>query len=313
MAMPVFGQSMYVVIAAASAFLVIALVTLALASFPLSDRRQVEQTLRVVSSYKVRKAGPLRKEPFIERLLGPTFETVGEVLRRHTPSGVIATTRRQLALAGDAFGLTVEKFFALKGLIAACFLVLFLPVAATGSRFAIMFIFMSAIGFYLPDLWLRHSGAARQAAIAKALPNTLDLLTISVEAGLGFDAALAKVISAEHDPLGQEFAKTLHEIQIGVTRKEAFRNLRNRTTVSELRNFMTSMIQADEFGMSIGKVLRVQAREMRLSRRQHAEEKAMKLPVKVVFPLILFIFPSIFVIILGPAVISIVKSLGGMD
>jgi tight adherence protein C len=165
------------------------------------------------------------------------------------------------------------------------------------------------ISYFLPDIYINVKRLSRQEEIRVALPNALDLLTISVEAGMGFNIALAKVADNIKGPLGEEFKKMLHEIQIGFSRKEAFRNLDSRTDVPDLNTFIISMIQADVFGISIGRVLRVQASEMRIKRRQRAEENGFKTPVKLVFPVILCLFPSLLTIILGPGVIQIYTQL----
>jgi tight adherence protein C len=163
--------------------------------------------------------------------------------------------------------------------------------------------------YMLPDYYLKSKISKKQEDVRRSLPNALDLLTISVEAGLGFDQALYKVSSNCKGALGEEFKRTLKEMEIGVARKDALRNLSKRTEVPELNTFIFSIIQADIFGISIGKVLRIQAGEMRVKRKQAAEEKGMKAPVKLIFPTILFLFPALMVIILGPAAINIMNTL----
>lgn len=166
-------------------------------------------------------------------------------------------------------------------------------------------------GFFVPDILLYNSGTKRQLKIQQALPDALDLLTISVEAGLGFDAALGQVARNTHGPLAGEFFRVLQEMQIGKTRSDAFRSLSARTNVAELRGFVGAMTQADSFGIPIANVLREQAKEMRLKRQQRAEEKAQKVPVKVLFPLIFFIFPALFIVIIGPGAISVYHAFTG--
>jgi tight adherence protein C len=167
------------------------------------------------------------------------------------------------------------------------------------------------LGFFLPDLLLINKASHRSEQIQNALPDSLDLLTISVESGLAFDAALAQVARNTDGPLSEEFTRVLQEIQIGSGRSDALRALSERTDVDDLRIFLNSMVQAEKLGIPIADVLRVQAADMRLKRSQRIEEQAMKLPVKMIFPLILCIMPAMFVVILGPAVIAIYQTLLG--
>ncbi len=192
-----------------------------------------------------------------------------------------------------------------KALIAVAFAILLFVIAKNSFGLLLFSLVLISAAYFAPDLWLRDLIQTREKNIRLALADTLDLLTISVEAGLGFDIALAKVIKNYPGPLAEEFSRMLHEVQVGVTRKDALKNLADRVNVDEVRNFVASIIQADTFGVSIGNVLRVQASESRLKRRQYAEEAAQKAPVKLVFPLIFCIFPALFVVLIGPGVIRI--------
>ena len=167
----------------------------------------------------------------------------------------------------------------------------------------------AAAGFFLPDLLLYNAGIKRQDRVRKALPDTLDMLTVCVEAGLGFDAALAQVARNTVGPLAAECARVLQEMQFGSSRTEALRGLADRSTVAELRVFVSALMQASELGVPVARVLREQSHEMRIRRRQRAEELAQKVPVKILFPLIFFLFPALFVIIIGPGAISIMHNL----
>ncbi len=164
----------------------------------------------------------------------------------------------------------------------------------------------------MPELNLRQTIRKRQLAILRALPDVLDLLTVSVKAGLGFDSALLKVTEKMSGPLPQEMQLVLHEIKMGVLRRDALKALAKRTGVKELQSFVGTIIQADQLGVSISKVLQLQADSLRESRRQVAEEKAMQAPVKMLFPLVLFIFPTLFIVLLGPAVLQIIKQFAAM-
>lgn len=247
-------------------------------------------------------------EPFVRRILLPLVQNLAGVVRKISPMGISDKVRRKLALAGNPKDMNVDKFLALKALSAMGAFILLglahitLDLSLTSIPISLGLVVTS---FFIPDLWLQHRINTRQKAIALALPDTLDLLTISVEAGLGFDAALSRVVKNTKGPLSQEFYRMLQEIRLGTPRKEAFKNLGERVNVPELHAFILAMLQADVFGISIAKVLRVQAQEMRIKRRQKAEEIAMKTPVKMVFPLVFCIFPALMVVILGPAAIKI--------
>jgi tight adherence protein C len=164
------------------------------------------------------------------------------------------------------------------------------------------------LGFFGPDAWLERKVDERRQAMLRALPDVLDLLVISVEAGLGFDAALARVVSTVPGPLSEEFFRMLQETRVGVSRRDAMRHLMERTDLDELRSFLLAMIQAEAFGVTIARVLRVQADEMRVKRRQRAQEKAFAAPVKLVFPLVFCIFPALFIVLLGPAALQIAEA-----
>jgi tight adherence protein C len=167
------------------------------------------------------------------------------------------------------------------------------------------------VGYYAPNLWLYQKGYERTERMQRALPDALDLLTISVEAGLGFDAALSQVARNTKGPLAEEFARVLQEMQIGLGRSRALRALGERSTLPDLRSFTSAMVQADAFGIPVGQVLRVQSQEIRTKRRQRAEDAAQKIPVKIMIPLVLFILPCLFIAVIGPAVIGLMGVFGG--
>jgi tight adherence protein C len=231
-----------------------------------------------------------------------------------SPAGSLRL-KQKIMEAGQPNDLDVDGLMALKvtvaivALAATAIASVLLKVAA--AKVLGLLIIFTIGGFFLPNLWLNSRIAARKKEISLALPDVLDMLTISVEAGLGFEAALAKVVKNFKGALSQEFFRFLQEVQLGQTKKAAWRNLANRINIPEINTFVLSILQADTFGISIGKVLRVQADEMRVKRRQRAEETAMKAPVKIVFPLVLCIFPALMIIIIGPAAMHIVKNLMG--
>ncbi len=251
---------------------------------------------------------------FKTRVLDPTNAWFGRLGRRLTPGDHQARMRAKLDAAGNPSGWSVEKITQLKasgfvaGLAGAMALVL---VAGFSTRVSVVVaVVLSLAGYYGVDLWLYQKASDRAGSMRKDIADSIDLLTISVEAGLGFDAALAHVAKNTEGPLADEFARMLQEMQIGMGRSQALRALGERSQPAELRSFTTAMIQADAFGIPVGKVLRVQSSELRLKRRQSAEEKAQKVPVKILFPLIFFILPTLFLIVMGPGVISLMSSFG---
>ena len=249
---------------------------------------------------------------FTERILRPFFSKIAAIFKKLSAKEILDETSHKLDLAGILDTVGLDGYLALKLLIPLGFLVLVI-LEFIFFRIPLLFKLISfvivPISYFLPDIFVRGKMLNRQEEIRVSLPNALDLLTISVEAGMGFNIALAKVADNIKGFLGEEFKKMLHEIQIGFTRREAFRNLDRRTDVPDLNTFIVSMIQADVFGISIGRVLRVQASEIRIRRRQRAEEQGFKTPVKLVFPTILCLFPALLVIVLGPGVIQIYTQL----
>lgn len=211
-----------------------------------------------------------------------------------------AKLRRQLTLAGNPGDLKPQEFIVLKLTICALTLVagFLLPISFLNV------VILAAAAWLAPELYLHEKIKNRQLAITLAIPDVLDLLTVSVEAGLGFDAAVAKVIEKVEGPLADEFRRMLYEMRIGRSRREALRDLSERTGVPYLQNFASAVIQADQLGVSISKVLRIQSQEIRRQRRQKAEEEAMKAPIKMLLPLVALVFPSLFIVLLGPAVLQ---------
>lgn len=229
---------------------------------------------------------------------------------RLSPSGTIAKLQHRLDLAGNPDRWNPDRMLAAKGLGLIVFGALGLLFGTHKPALLIVFaIAGAAAGFFLPDVLLYNSGLKRQQRIQANLPDAMDMLTICVEAGLGFDAALAQVARNTSGPLAAELARALQEMQIGKSRTEALRAMAERTTAAELRAFASALVQAGELGISVAGVLREQAKEMRIRRRQRAEEQAQKVPVKILFPLIACLFPALFVVIIGPGVITIVHTL----
>jgi tight adherence protein C len=250
---------------------------------------------------------------FWERVLAPILAGAGRVAKRVTPLGSTERLAKKLMVAGSPPGWDAERVTAFKvigfvgGMVGGIAFAGF--VGLSGFTSIVVVALLTFVGFMAPDTIISRKAEERQTEILNSLSDTLDLLTISVEAGLSLNAAIAQVVHNVPGTLSQEFARMLQEIQLGVSRAESFRHLAERTDVEELNAFTLAMIQADVFGVSISSVLRTQAQQLRIKRRQRAEAKAQQTPVKIVFPLILCILPALFVVIVGPGVIRIVESL----
>ncbi|MBI3856454.1 MAG: type II secretion system F family protein [Planctomycetes bacterium] len=250
---------------------------------------------------------------FWQRVLAPVLSGAARLAKRFTPIGSAERIAKKLMVAGNPPGWDAERVIAFKviGLVGGIFVGLVAGglLGVSGFNQLVVAALFMFVGFMLPDSLISSKAEDRQKEILNSLSDTLDLLTISVEAGLSLNASIAQVVHNVPGVLSQEFARMLQEIQLGVSRSEAFRHLAERTDVDELNAFALAMIQADVFGVSISSVLRTQAQQLRIKRRQRAEAKAQQTPVKIVFPLILCVLPALFVVIIGPGVIRIVQSL----
>jgi len=256
------------------------------------------------------------QQPFLERTLRPLAGRLSGTVGRFTSSSFTSRTEKSLAMAGNPGNLGVPDWLGIKAISAVVFAILFFLMfnflLNTGLLMAIALGAAGlVVGYIAPEFWLGRRIKARQKAIVLQLPDALDLLTISVRAGLGFDAALAKVVEKMQGPLVDEYRRALAEVRVGKARRDALRDIVPRTEVPALTNFIGAIIQAEQLGVSISKVLQVQSEQMRIERRQRAEEMAAKAPIKMLFPLVGCIFPSLFIVILGPAIILIMKNLAG--
>jgi len=254
--------------------------------------------------------------PFMERTVRPLVARLSGSMARVTSSSFSDRTEKRLALAGNPGDLRVADWLGIKavGAIVGGLLFFFLFVIVGLLKFpfviGVVMSFVGALfGYTIPEFWLGGRVKKRQHAILLMIPDALDLLTISVRAGLGFDAALGKVVEKLPGPLSDEFRRALAEVRVGKQRREALRDIVARTEVAPLTNFIGAIIQAEQLGVSISKVLQVQSEQLRIERRQRAEEQAAKAPIKMLFPLVGCIFPSLFIVILGPAIILIMINL----
>lgn len=254
-------------------------------------------------------------QSFMERVVYPAAQRFGEIAQRFTPQNAISQTQLLLERADAPKWLLPTLFLTSRfvaGITLMGLIVLVFSLSPNNSIFSLrslgLTVFMGIIGFFLPNLFLKRRITRRQRAILNAMPDALDLLTICVEAGLGFDSAMKKVAQKWQNELAVAFARVLQELQVGKLRREALRDMSNRLGVREMESFVAAIIQSESMGVSMAHVLRVQADAMRIKRRQRAEENAQKAPVKMLIPLAFLIFPVIMIILLGPAILQVMRS-----
>jgi tight adherence protein C len=254
-------------------------------------------------------------QPFAERVIYPVLRRFGEMAAKNTPQNALQETTRKLELGGKAGWIDAPMFLASRFVAAAILglgtfvLCKFSFLAYPLSKALLFGIVGSALGFFFPQLWLDGEIKKRQLDIRKAMPDALDLLTICVEAGLGFDAAMSNVAEKWENELSLAFARAIREIQLGKVRREALKSMADRIDLAEMSSFVAAIIQSETLGVSMAKVLRIQAEQMRMRRRQYAEELAHQAPVKMLLPMIGFIFPSIFIVLMTPAALRIRDSM----
>jgi len=244
------------------------------------------------------------QRPFSERFLRPAIERLGSLLSRSTPQKARQNLMNRLDLAGRPGNLTPEDFAAVRIVAAAVMAAIGLLVGLLLANAVYLIISLAVgaiVGYYLPVLWLKQKVDARRSEIQKGLPDAMDLLVIAVDAGLGFDAALARVTDKYRNALSDEFAKVLREVSLGRPRLEAMDEMGRSSGVEDLHNFIQAIIQSEQFGTGIGKILRIQADEMRRKRRQRAQEKAAQATLKMMLPMVGCIFPTLWIVLLGPA------------
>jgi len=250
--------------------------------------------------------------PFTERFVRPLTSQVARLFARFTPTAGLESMQTQLQLAGLAQRMTVADFLGIRGLLTIVGLILAAGLAVTSHQSALGFLFLlllfGSLAYLLPTVWLRQNISRRRAAIQRALPDAVDLLTITVEAGLGFDLALQRVIRKSRNALTIEFARVLYEMQFGVPRRDALRAMVDRCGVEDLNLVVGAIIQAEQLGASLANVLRIQSEEMRVRRRQYAERLIHLAPIKMLFPIAFLIFPPVFIVVLGPAIPGIIRT-----
>jgi len=274
---------------------------------------ELDARLRTLTERDARSLN-LRDVPFEHRVVLPVFDSLGRGIIGLLPPAFVARTRKQLVIAGEP--MAVVTFFSLMALFVVFFPGTFALIAWSASghdltgRQILLIPLFAVLGVLLPLLWLRRRANRRKLLVWRGLPDAFDLMTTCVEAGLGLDAAFQRVTEKLGGPVSDEFATMLREVAMGKTRREALHDMGERTGVPDLQTFANTIIQTEELGTSLGSVLRIQASDMRRRRRQHAEEEARRAPSKMVFPLVFFILPSLFVVILGPVAIELFKTFG---
>ncbi len=253
-------------------------------------------------------------QPFTDRVVMPLMRRVGEISSRFTPQHAVEQTQKMLEMAGNPGRMDASTFMVLHFGSAILFgvlvfvLTLFSVMFSLPIKLLIVLVF-TVLGYFFPDLWIRSRISGRQKSVRKAMPDALDLLTICVEAGLGFDAAMSKVNEKWDNELSLAFGRVIREIQLGKLRRDALRDMAERIGLSEMTSFVAAVIQSEMLGVSMAKILRIQSDQMRVKRRQRAEEEAHKAPIKMIFPMGLFIFPALLIVLLTPAGLRLYGSL----
>jgi len=290
-------------------------ITLALATIAVGsdDRQRVRRSLAAIEATRLTSAPVLEEKEvsFTDRVLLPLSGRLAGLARALSPKGIAPRIQQRLDFAGNPRAWNVDRVLTFKGFGLVAGIVVGMMWHSSIVFKLLLAIAFGAVGFYLIDLFVYNLGLKRQEDLRRGLPDAMDLLTICVEAGLGFDAAMSQVAQRVPGPIAGEFQRVLQEMQIGKPRSDAFRAMADRTTVSELKAFVSSLTQADAFGIPVANVLREQSKEARIKRRQRAEEKAQKVPVKIMVPLVLFIFPVLFIVVIGPAVVQIMHNFAG--
>jgi tight adherence protein C len=250
--------------------------------------------------------------PITDRIFVPIIRRISELVNRFAPQSMLENSARQLEVAGSPRNMSAATFLMIRGgltvLMAGLFLLMSNRYGTIPAKIVLYTFIMAGIGFMLPQMMLKSMIDRRKEAIIKKFPDALDLMSICVDAGLTFDGAMSKVDEKWDDPLAREFGRVIYEIQLGKSRRQALRDLSDRCEVNDVTSFIAAVLQADQLGVSIGKVLRIQSEQMRIKRRQRAEEKAHQAPVKMMFPMVFLIFPSMFVVLLGPAGFQVMRS-----
>lgn len=284
----------------------------AVLSLIIDPRNTVRNRLAKIAKDSAAERNDEFNQPLFRRVVRPALDSISKTVLKITPKELITRMEKRVILAGNPYNLNIKDWINIQAatvLLIPALTAVFGYYKGAALKNLLFAVFLEAgFGLVLPNFLLGRKSKERQKKIIQSLPDVLDLLTVSVEAGLGFDSALVKVVDKMPGPLADEFDNVLQEMKIGNQKRDALRRMADRLGVQDLTTFIGSIIQADQLGVSIGKVLRIQSEQMRQKRRQRAQEKAMKAPVKMLIPMVLFIFPTIFSVLLGPVVLKMMET-----
>jgi tight adherence protein C len=280
------------------------------------DELVISSRLQSISNSRAKNEDTELDQPLISRVIRPMLDNLSKAMMRITPREMISSLENKINKAGNPGNLAVKDWVNIQAvLIVGVPILTYIVLRNSGISAGSMLLFLSAeaaMGFVLPGFILGKILTARQKTILNTLPDVIDLITVIVEAGLGFDGALIKVVEKKPGPLASEFERVLQEIKVGRKKRDALRDMAKRLDIQDFTTFIGAIIQADQFGVGIAQVLRIQSEQIRLKRKQRAQERAMKVPVKMLIPMVVFIFPTLFVVLLGPVVIKLIEQFSGM-
>lgn len=280
------------------------------------DELVISSRLQSISNSRAKNEDTELDQPLISRVIRPMLDNLSKAMMRITPREMISSLENRINKAGNPGNLAVKDWVNIQAvLIVGVPILTYIVLRNSGISAGSMLLFLSAeaaMGFVLPGFILGKILTARQKTILNTLPDVIDLITVIVEAGLGFDGALIKVVEKKPGPLASEFERVLQEIKVGRKKRDALRDMAKRLDIQDFTTFIGAIIQADQFGVGIAQVLRIQSEQIRLKRKQRAQERAMKVPVKMLIPMVVFIFPTLFVVLLGPVVIKLIEQFSGM-
>ncbi len=280
------------------------------------DKRYIASRLEGIRKSRLTDDSDELDQPLISRVIRPVLDYMGRAVMKITPGEMISSLENKIIKAGNPGNLTVKEWVNIQAVLITILplltLMAFRNSGVPAGTVIMLIAAEAAMGFVLPGFILGKILTARQKTILNSLPDIIDLITVSVEAGLGFDGALMKVVDKKPGPLADEFEKVLQEIKVGRQKKDALRDMSQRIDIQDFTIFVGAIIQADQFGVGISHVLRIQSEQMRLRRKQRAQERAMKVPVKMLIPMVVFIFPTLFVVLLGPVIIKLIEQFASM-
>lgn len=280
------------------------------------DELVISSRLQSISNSRAKNEDTELDQPLISRVIRPMLDYLSKAMMRITPREMVSSLENKINKAGNHGNLAVKDWVNIQAvLVIGIPMLTYIALRNTGISAGSMLLFLvaeAAMGFVLPGFILRKILTARQKKILNTLPDVIDLITVIVEAGLGFDGALIKVVEKKPGPLAFEFDRVLQEIKVGRNKRDALREMAKRLDIQDFTTFIGAIIQADQFGVGIAQVLRIQSEQIRLKRKQRAQERAMKVPVKMLIPMVVFIFPTLFVVLLGPVVIKLIEQFSSM-